>query len=47
MMKYVYVAGQGDGKLGAYRIEKQGTLGKIKQYEVGASPSWVETLALP
>ena len=44
--KYVYVAGQGDGKLGAYRIEPTGQLKKIKQYEVGNGPNWVETLSL-
>lgn len=45
--KYLYVAGQADGKLGAYRIEAKGTLKRIKQYEVGKSPSWIETLSLP
>ncbi len=45
--KYVYVAGQGDARLGAYRIEKSGLLKKLKQYQVGKGPIWVETLSLP
>jgi len=45
--RFLYVAGQGDGKLGAYRIEKSGALKKIGQYAVGKSPIWVETLSLP
>ena len=44
--KFLYVAGQGDARLGAYRIEKSGTLTKIKQYEVGQGPIWVETLSI-
>ena len=31
----------------AYRIEPNGTLKKIAQYEVGKGPIWVETLSLP
>ena len=45
--KYLYVAGQGDARLGAYRIEESGQLKKIKQYQVGKGPIWVETLSLP
>jgi len=42
--RYLYVAGQVDSKLGAYRIEpKTGKLTKIAQYEVGSRPTWVET----
>lgn len=44
--KFVYVAGQGDARLGAYRIEASGALTKITQYEVGKGPIWVETLSL-
>ena len=44
--KFLYVAGQGDARLGAYRIESTGALSKIGQYEVGAGPIWVETLSL-
>ena len=42
-----YDARKRDAKLGAYRIEKSGGLKKIKQYEVGKGPIWVETLSLP
>ncbi len=45
--KFLYVAGQTDARLGAYRIEPTGTLKKIAQYNVGQSPIWVETLSLP
>lgn len=45
--RFLYVAGQGDGRLGAYRIEESGSLTKIKQYEVDSRPIWVETLSLP
>ncbi len=44
--KFVYVAGQGDARLGAYRIEASGKLKKIEQYEVGNGPIWVETLSI-
>ncbi len=44
--KFVFVAGQGDARLGAYRIEASGALSRIKQYEVGKGPVWVETLSL-
>ena len=44
---YLYVAGQGDARLGAYRIEDSGALSKIAQYEIGTGPIWIETLALP
>ncbi len=46
--RYVYVAGQGDDRLGAYRIDADtGKLSKVKQYEVGSRPIWVEALILP
>ena len=45
--KFLYVAGQGDAKLGAYQIEESGVLKKIKQYQVGKGPIWVETMSLP
>ena len=39
---FVYVAGQGDDKLGVYRIDPEtGSLKKVAQYDVGARPSWV------
>ncbi|MGB0583344.1 MAG: lactonase family protein, partial [Limisphaerales bacterium] len=42
--RYLYVAGQVDSRLGAYRIDqKTGQLKKIAQYEVGSRPTWVET----
>jgi len=44
--KFLYVAGQGDSKLGAYKIEEPGTLTKLKQYTVGKNPIWVETLSI-
>ncbi|MEM9942807.1 MAG: beta-propeller fold lactonase family protein [Planctomycetota bacterium] len=44
--KYLYVAGQGDSKLGAYRIEGSGELTKLKQYKVGRSPIWIETISI-
>ncbi|MGB0581746.1 MAG: beta-propeller fold lactonase family protein [Limisphaerales bacterium] len=44
--KFLYVAGQVDAKLGAYRIEETGALKKIKQYSVGKGPIWVETLSI-
>ncbi|MEC8507058.1 MAG: beta-propeller fold lactonase family protein, partial [Planctomycetota bacterium] len=43
---FLYVAGQGDGRLGAYRIEGSGELTKIQTYEVGEKPIWVETLSI-
>lgn len=45
--KFVYVAGQGDARLGAYRINESGELEKITQYNVGNGPIWVETLSIP
>jgi 6-phosphogluconolactonase len=44
--KFLYVAGLGDARLGAYRIEESGALKKIKQYEVGKGPIWIETLSI-
>jgi len=44
--KFLYVAGQGDARLGAYRIEESGALTKISQYEVGKGPIWIETLSI-
>ncbi len=44
--KFLYVAGQGDAKLGAYRIESSGALSKIQQYDVGKGPIWVEALSI-
>ena len=43
--RYLYVSGQGDGKLGAYQIDQQsGNLKRIAQYELGGAPIWVETI---
>ena len=44
--RYLYVAGQGDAKLGAYQIEESGALKKIGQYSVGQGPIWVETISI-
>ena len=44
--KFLYVAGQGDARIGAYRIEESGALKKINQYEVEKGPIWIETLSL-
>ncbi len=44
--KYLYVAGQGDARLGAYRIEDSGALKKIAQYPAGKGPIWVETMSI-
>jgi 6-phosphogluconolactonase len=44
--KFLYVAGQGDARLGAYRIEASGALTKIDQLEVGRGPIWIETLSI-
>ncbi|MEM6474079.1 MAG: beta-propeller fold lactonase family protein, partial [Planctomycetota bacterium] len=44
---YVYVAGQGDDKVGAYQIEESGALRKIRAYDVGKNPIWIATLSLP
>lgn len=42
--RFVYVAGQVDSKLGAYRINPEsGKLSRIAQYRVGSRPIWVET----
>ena len=45
--KFVYVAGQGDAHLGAYEILESGLLKKLRQYQVGDGPIWVEALSLP
>jgi len=40
--KFAYVAGQGDDRLGVYRIDQDtGALKKVEQIETGARPSWV------
>lgn len=46
LSRFLYVAGQGDGTVGAYRIETSGTLTKVAEYAVGARPAWVQTLSL-
>lgn len=44
--KFAYVAGQGDDRLGVYRInEKTGALEKVDQIETGARPSWVHCMS--
>ena len=44
---FIYVAGQGDDKLGVYSVNRQdGSLNKLTQYKVGAKPIWVETIKL-
>ena len=43
--KFIYVAGQGDSKLGAYTVNPDnGSLKKITQYDIGAKAIWVESL---
>lgn len=43
--KYIYVVGQGDAKLGVYKIvATNGNLEKITQYKTSNSPIWVTTL---
>lgn len=44
--KFLYVAGQGDSRLGAYRIEDSGALTRLEGYRVGRAPIWVETLSI-
>jgi 6-phosphogluconolactonase len=40
--KFAFVAGQGDDRLGVYRIDQEtGALKKVEQIETGARPSWV------
>jgi 6-phosphogluconolactonase len=44
--RFLFVVGQGDGKLGAYRIDQaSGALTRIAQYEVGKGANWVSCLA--
>jgi len=43
--KFVYVAGQGDDRLGIYRINQDtGALKKVGQIETGTRPSWVHCM---
>jgi 6-phosphogluconolactonase len=45
--KYLYVAGQGDSRLGAYAINPDtGALTKIEQHETGNRPIWVQASSL-
>jgi 6-phosphogluconolactonase len=45
---FLYVAGQGDSQLGAYRIDPAtGALEKIEQHQTGARPSWVHIMSPP
>jgi 6-phosphogluconolactonase len=39
--RYLYAAGQGTGRLAAYRITTQGTLEPLESYHVGERPMWV------
>ena len=44
---FIYIAGQGEDKLGVYKIDKDtGNLSKVTQYSTGKNPIWVETLKL-
>jgi 6-phosphogluconolactonase len=46
--RFLYVAGQGDDRLGAYRIDVgSGDLEKIDGYSVGKRPSWVHCMTPP
>jgi 6-phosphogluconolactonase len=43
--QFLYVAGQGDDRLGVYKINvKTGSLTKLEQHVVGARPVWVSSL---
>ena len=45
--KFVYAAGQGSGKLAAYRLDsKTGKLTRFATYEVGKGPAWVQVVSL-
>jgi 6-phosphogluconolactonase len=39
--RYLYAAGQGTGRLSAYRINAAGTLEPLETYEIGDRPMWV------
>jgi len=39
--RFLYVAGEGSGKLAAYRIGEQGRLAPLATYEAGRQPFWV------
>jgi 6-phosphogluconolactonase len=40
---YLFAAGQGSGKLAAYRVDSSsGALDPLATYDVGKTPSWVE-----
>jgi len=39
--RFLYAAGQGSGRLAAYRIDAQGTLEPLDRYDVGERPMWV------
>lgn len=44
--RFLFVAGQGDGKLGAYQIDAvSGALTRVAQYDVGKGANWVSCLA--
>ncbi len=46
--RFAYVAGQGDDRLGAYRIvAATGALEPVAQYPVGSRPSWVHVMSPP
>ncbi|MFT5128462.1 MAG: 6-phosphogluconolactonase [Rhodothermales bacterium] len=46
--RFLYVAGQGDGKLGAYQIDRSsGALTRVAQYDVGHGANGVSCLAQP
>ena len=46
--RFLFVAGQGDNRLGTYRINPTtGSLDKIEQRETGSNPSWVHCMKPP
>ncbi len=45
--KWLYAAGQGSGKLVAYRMSDDGSLSPMQTFSVGKSPAWVQVVPLP
>ena len=46
--RYLYVVGMRSNHMSGYRIDAAtGKLGKLKEYEMGKTPNWVEVVDLP
>ena len=45
--KWLYAAGQGSGKMIAYRLGDDGELTPMQTLDVGKSPAWVQVVRLP